>query len=145
MNNQVVLKQAVLFLCTGNSCRSQMAEAMVNWFLGERWVAFSAGTFPSGYVHPLALRALAEITVPTAGLRSKSTGEFRQQPLDLVITVCDEASENCPLWLGQGQLKHISFPDPAKVAGTDEEKMVVFRQLRDDMRGQLLSFLGEFS
>jgi len=126
------MKRKVLFLCTGNSCRSQMAEAIVNARLGDEWEAVSAGTQPAGYVHPLALRALAEMGIAHTG-RSKSADEFRGVPFDLVVTVCDEAAENCPVWLGPGRKTHLSFPDPAKATGTDEEMMAAFRAVRDDI------------
>ncbi len=90
------MKQRVLFLCTGNSCRSQMAEAIVNTSLGDLWQAASAGTEPAGYVHPMALRALAEIGIEHHG-RSKPVDEFRDAPFDLVVTVCHSASEACPV------------------------------------------------
>lgn len=135
------MKKQVLFLCTGNSCRSHMAEGMTNHFLGESWQAYSAGTEPKGYVHPLAVAAMAEIGVGLAGHTSKSVAVFRERPFDLVITVCDSAAENCPLWLGSGKVRHISFPDPAHASGSHEEKMRVFRQVRDDMRQQLLTYL----
>lgn len=135
------MKQRVLFLCTGNSCRSQMAQAMVNTFLGETWAAESAGTNPAGYVHPLAQQALDEIGVDVPSLYSKSVEQFRNAPFDLVITVCDDASENCPLWLGPGRVVHISFPDPAVATGSIAEKMVVFRRVRDDIRAQVLDYL----
>jgi arsenate reductase len=122
----------VLFLCTGNSCRSQMAEAIVNARLGDAWLAASAGTAPAGCVHPLAVRALAEIGIEHAG-RSKHVDEFRDAPLDLVVTVCDSAAEECPLWLGPGRRMHLSFPDPAKATGTEEEVMDAFRRVRDDI------------
>ena len=122
----------VLFLCTGNSCRSHMAEAIVNARLGDQWEAVSAGTKPAGYVHPNALRALAEIGIVHQG-RSKNADEFRDTPLDLVVTVCDSAAEECPVWLGLGRRLHHSYPDPAKAEGTDEEVMAVFRAVRDDM------------
>lgn len=122
----------VLILCTGNSCRSQLAEALVNHFLGDRWQAFSAGTQSSGYVHPLALQALAEIGIQHDG-KSKSVERFQGQAFDRVITVCDDAAENCPVWLGKGQRVHIGFPDPAKATGSQEEQMTVFRQVRDDI------------
>lgn len=137
------MHKKVLILCTGNSCRSQLAEALINKHLGQQWQAFSAGTQPSGYVHPLALRALAEVGIAHAGV-SKSTDIFRGEPFDLVITVCDDAAENCPLWLGQGQRVHIGFPDPAKAEGSEEERMIVFRQVRDDIRDQVLSYLQTF-
>jgi len=130
----------VLILCTGNSARSQMAEALVNHFLAGRWQAFSAGTQPSGYVHPLALRALAELGIQHQG-ESKSADLFRGQPFDAVITVCDDAAENCPVWLGQGKRVHISFPDPAKAPGSEEERLAVFRQVRDDIRAGILPYL----
>ena len=135
------MKKQVLFLCTGNSCRSHMAEGMINHFLGDEWQAYSAGTEPTGYVHSLAIEAMAEIGVDLAGHTSKSVERFRERPLDLVITVCDSAAENCPLWLGSGKVAHISFPDPAKAEGSFEEKMAVFRQVRDDMRQQMLLYL----
>ena len=128
-------KQRVLFLCTGNSCRSQMAEAIVNARLGERWQAFSAGTRPAGFVHPKALVALKEIGIQHAG-QSKSMEEFRGQDFDLVITVCDAAAEECPVWLGKGKRLHHSFPDPAK---TDDLKD--FRLVRDAMIHEILPLL----
>jgi len=135
------MKRKVLFLCTGNSCRSHMAEAtpalragasVVNARMSDTWEAVSAGTQPAGYVHPKALQALAEIGIEHHG-RSKHVDEFRNTPLDLVVTVCDSAAEECPLWLGSGQRVHLGFPDPAKAEGTDEEVMAVFRTVRDDM------------
>lgn len=137
------MKRRVLILCTGNSCRSQLAEAIINHDLGDTWQAFSAGTQPAGYTHPLALRALEEIGIQHAG-ESKSVEQFRGQDFDAVITVCDDAAENCPVWLGKGKRVHIGYPDPAKAAGSDEEKMVVFRQVRDDIRAGILGFLKTF-
>ncbi len=139
------MKKRVLFLCTGNSCRSHMAEGLTNHFLGDAWEAVSAGTQPSGYVHPLAITALAELGIDISDHTSKTADEFRQTPLDLVITVCDDAAENCPLWLGQGRVTHISFPDPAKATGTEAEKTAVFRQVRDDIRAQVLPYLETFN
>ncbi len=133
----------VLFLCTGNSCRSQMAEAVVNHFLNNHWQAFSAGTQPSGYVHPLAIQALEEIGIHHQG-ESKSVDRFRGMHFDVVITVCDDAAENCPIWLGKGKRVHIGFPDPAKAKGNDDERMVIFRQVRDDLRSQILTYLPSF-
>jgi arsenate reductase len=132
----------VLFLCTGNSCRSQMAEGLVNYFLPDAWEAYSAGTQPAGYVHPLAIQVMAEFDIDISRNRSKSTDEFRYIGPDLVITVCDDAAENCPVWLGQGQVAHLSFPDPAKAAGTEEERLAVFRQVRDDIRRRVLDYLA---
>lgn len=122
----------VLFLCTGNSCRSQMAEAIVNAHHSD-WRAFSAGTKPAGYVHPMAIQALAEIGIIHAG-QSKSIDELPTKDFDLVVTVCDSAAEECPIWPGKaGKRIHHSFIDPAKAEGTDEERMQVFRQVRDEM------------
>jgi len=134
------MKRKVLFLCTGNSCRSQMAEAIVNARLDDEWEAVSAGTEPAGYVHPLALRALAEIGIEHQG-RSKHADEFRGAPFDLVVTVCDDAAENCPVWLGQGKRVHLGFPDPAKAAGTEDEVMTVFRDVRDQIAERVGAFL----
>jgi arsenate reductase len=124
------MKRKVLFLCTGNSCRSQMAEAIVNARLGEEWEAVSAGTKPAGYVHPKALAALAEIGIMHQG-RSKSADEFRGEDFDLVVTICDSAAEECPLWLGKGKRLHHGFPDPARATGSQEQVMAQFRAVRD--------------
>ena len=133
--------QQVLILCTGNSCRSHMAEGLVNHYLGDKWQAYSAGTEPVGYVHPMAIAVLNEMGIDISDHTSKSTEAFRDKTLDWVITVCDDAADNCPIWLGQGNTAHFGFPDPAKAIGTNEEKMVVFRQVRDDIVTDLLAFL----
>jgi arsenate reductase len=136
-------EQRVLFLCTGNSCRSQMAEGLVNHFLGDSWDAFSAGTAPSGYVHPLAIKAMEEIGIDISAGDSKSVDGFRDVEFDVVITVCDDAAENCPLWLGSGNVHHIGFPDPAEATGSEEEKLEVFRQVRDGLRQEVMRTLEE--
>jgi arsenate reductase len=133
----------VLFLCTGNSCRSQMAEAILNARLGDEWQAFSAGTQPAGYVHPKAITALAEIGIQHAG-ESKLADEFRDVDFDLVATVCDDAAENCPVWLGGGKRVHVGFPDPAKASGSDGEIMTVFRSVRDDIERQIIPLLEAY-
>ena len=125
-------QRKVLFLCTGNSCRSQMAEAIVNARLGDAWAAYSAGTQPAGYVHPLALQVLAEIGIEHQG-RSKSADEYRQMSFDLVVTVCDDAAENCPVWLGRGGAYTWAFPIRPRLTGTDEEVLAIFRSVRDDI------------
>ena len=130
----------VLFLCTGNSCRSQMAEAIINARLGDQWEAVSAGTKPAGYIHPKALRALSEIGIQHEG-RSKRVDEFKGVDFDLVVTVCNSAAEECPVWLGKGKRAHHSFPDPAKAEGTDEEVMNVFRAVRDDIEKETIKLL----
>lgn len=133
-------QRKVLILCTGNSCRSQLAEAIINNFLRDQWQAFSAGTKPSGYVHPLALKALEEIGIHHHGI-SKSSETFRDETFDVVITVCDDAAENCPVWLGKGKNVHIGFPDPALAQGSDDQKMAIIRQVRDDIYVRILNYL----
>ncbi len=138
------MKRKVLFLCTGNSCRSQMAEAIVNARLGDRWQAYSAGTAPSGYVHPLALQTLAELGIQHEG-RSKHADELRDVDFDLVVTVCDDAAEACPVWLGPGKRVHLGFPDPARATGSEEEVLTVFRQVRDAIAEQVPALLKRFA
>ena len=133
------MTQRVLFLCTGNSCRSQMAEAIVNARQPE-WKAFSAGTKPTGTVHPMAKLVLDEIGIHHNGV-SKNVDLFRKEEFDLVVTVCDEANEECPVWLGKGRRIHESFIDPAKAQGSDEERIAVFRQVRDEMVKKIPSLL----
>jgi arsenate reductase len=125
------MPRKVLFLCTGNSCRSQLAEAIVNARY-PKWQAFSAGTKPIGYVHPMAIRVLGEIDIQHAGI-SKNVELFREDDFDLVVTVCDDANEECPVWLGKGRRVHESYMDPAKAEGTEEERLNVFRAVRDEM------------
>lgn len=134
----------VLFLCTGNSCRSQMAEAIVNARLGDQWEAFSAGTHPQGYVHPLALRALEEIGIHHEGY-SKPADEFMDADLDLVVTVCDSAAEECPVWLGKGNRVHRGFRDPFGTQGSEEEQMQVYRAVRDEIARDIPILLREHS
>jgi arsenate reductase (thioredoxin) len=126
----------ILFICTGNSCRSQMAEAIVNTSFSQTWQAFSAGTNPIGFVHPLVINVLAEIGINHMG-RSKSVDEFRDKNFDVVVTVCDAAAEECPVWLGKGKRVHISFPDPVKASGSSEEILAVFRSVRDDIQHKI--------
>ncbi len=132
------MKRKVLFLCTGNSCRSQMAEAIVNAKLGDTWEAVSAGTKPAGYVHPKALDALSEIGIQHEG-RSKRADEFQGVDFDLVVTVCDSAAEECPVWLGKGKRTHHSFPDPALTDNMDD-----FRKVRDDIEVEITKLLEQF-
>jgi arsenate reductase len=118
-----------------------MAEAIVNARLGADWHAQSAGTRPSGYVHPMVVRALAEIGIEHRGA-SKSVDEMRAIPFDLVVTVCDSAAEDCPLWLGPGRRVHLGYPDPGNAPGDDEARMTAFRQVRDAMVRQVPAVLG---
>ncbi len=141
METQTPTHRKVLFLCTGNSCRSQMAEAITNARFGDTWQAFSAGSHPTGSVHPLTFLALKEIGIDHQG-RSKSVDEFRNVRFDLVVTVCDSASEECPVWLGKGRLVHFDFPDPAKSTGSEEERISVFRRVRDAIASELTPLLS---
>ncbi len=135
----------VLFICTGNAARSQMAEAIVNHLRGKEWIAFSAGTHPKSTVHSNAVRAMEEIGIDISNARTKSINEFRDVPFDLVVTVCDSAAEECPVWLGAGKRVHVGFPDPAKVTGSEHEIMTQFRQVRDDIKKEILATLDTFS
>ena len=139
-----MLKKRVLILCTGNSCRSHMAEGLINHFLSDKWVAHSAGTEPAGYVHLLAVAAMAELGIDITEQFSKSTDVFHHAAIDLIITVCDDAAQNCPLWLGDGTVKHIGFPDPAKAAGGRDEQLTVFRQVRDGIQERVLAYLQDW-
>jgi len=132
-------KFKALFLCTGNSARSQMAEAIVNARLGDQWEAVSAGTKPAGYVHPKALAVLAEIGIQHLGC-SKPVDEFKGVDFDLVVTVCDSAAEECPIWLGKGKRMHHSFPDPAK---TDDIKD--FRKVCDAIEREIIAMLEKYA
>jgi len=134
------MRRKVLFLCTGNSCRSQMAEAIVNARYAEKWEASSAGTWPTGEVNPRAILVLREIGIDHRGA-SKHVDVMRGVLFDLVVTVCDSAAEECPLWLGTGKRVHLGFPDPAKATGTDEEVMGAFRAVRDDILRQIPQLL----
>ena len=133
----------VLVLCTGNSCRSVMAESLINHLGHGRYEAVSAGSFPAGYVRPESIETLRRNGIDIGEPRSKSWDEFAGQPIDLVITVCDQAaSESCPAFLGDYQKLHWSTPDPAKVDGTDEDVKGAFddafQMLRDRIEKELL-------
>jgi len=127
------MKKRVLFLCTANSARSQMAEALVNHDLGDHFEAYSAGTAPKT-PHPAALKVLAEIGIDHGRARSKALEEFEDQPFDYVITLCDAANETCPLFFGGVERTHSGFEDPARVTGAEEEILTAFRRVRDQIR-----------
>jgi len=137
-------RKKVLFLCTGNSARSQMAEAIVNNDCWDKWVAFSAGTEPTGMVNPFAQKVIEEAGIYHQG-RSKSVDEFSNDTFDLVVTVCDRASETCPVWLKQGEKIHLGFEDPAAVVGSDEQKLAVFRKTFALMRATIPSLLTKYA
>ncbi len=117
-----------------------MAEAIVHARYSQEWRAFSAGTRPAGFVHPMAIQVLREIGIEHHG-ESKSVEEFRDKDFDLVITVCDDANEECPIWLGKGKRVHEGFRDPAKAEGTDEERLAAFREVRDEMLKKIPTLL----
>ena len=141
------MKKTVLILCTGNSCRSIMAEAMINHDLGDRWQAFSAGVEPAGRVSPHAIRVLQELNVDTAGLRSKSVNEFLDHPsLDLVVTVCDHAHETCPVFPRPVKQLHVPFEDPHRFAHLpDDTALPRYRETRDRIRDELIPILRAWS
>ena len=126
----------VLFLCTENACRSQMAEGLVNHDLGGRVKAFSAGIRPSR-VNPRAVQVMGELGIDISQHRSKSVDDLAGEQFDLVITVCDQAQEQCPLFPGETEVMHVGFPDPAKATGTEKEILTVFRWVRDGLRERL--------
>ena len=132
----------VLILCTGNSCRSQMAEVIWRELSEGNWNSCSAGSKPSGYVHPLAITALTEIGMPTDGLTSKSMADIDMAEITLVVTVCDNAKNDCPLPPSNAEVLHWPFDDPADAEGTDEEKLVMFRRVRDEIQTTIKQYLG---
>ena len=127
-------KPTVLILCTGNSCRSHLAEGILRAVAGDILDVQSAGSKPAGYVHPLAIAAMKEIDIDIAAHRSKSMTEFMDKKVETVITVCGNADAACPIFPGQVNRHHWPFEDPAHATGTDEEKMAVFRRVRDEIR-----------
>ena len=120
-----------------------MAEAIINARLGDQWRAFSAGTDPAGYVHPMALQTLTEIGIIHKGV-SQHVDQFREMNFNVVITVCDDAAENCPMWLGSGARVHLGFVDPAKATGTEAEQCDLFCKVRDQIEDRILEYLTEY-
>jgi len=133
-------KKRVLILCTGNSARSQMAEGLLRHDASDRFGVASAGTKAS-FVRPEAIAVMQELGIDISGQRSKNVAEFDGQHFDYVITVCDNARETCPVFFGPAERLHHSFDDPAALNGSDEERLAIFRRVRDELR----VFLGEFS
>lgn len=127
-------KPLVLVLCTGNSCRSHLAEGVLRAAAGDLFEVASAGSKPAGYVHPLAIRAMAEIDLDISGHRSKSMNEFLDRRVETVITVCGNADQACPIFPGQVNRHHWPCDDPAHATGTEDEKLAVFRRVRDEIR-----------
>ena len=132
----------VLILCTGNCVRSQMAEGLLRHLGGSAYEVHSAGSHPNGYVSPLAIEAMREIGIDISAHRSKSISEFASQRFGTVITVCDSAAEECPVFPGAPQRIHWSIWDPGAVTGAHEEKLAAFRRIRDDLAARLREFLS---
>lgn len=130
-------KPAVLILCTGNSCRSHLAEGVLRSIAGDLFEVHSAGSKPAGYVHPLAIRVMAEIGIDISGHHSKSMNDFLGTPIETVITVCGNADQACPVFPGQVNRHHWPFDDPAHVGGAEEERLAFFRRVRDEIRRTL--------
>ena len=135
------MKRRVLFLCTGNSARSQMAEGLFRYLAGDRHEVYSAGTHPIG-LNPGAVTAMQELGIDISAQRSKSIHEFTQQAFDYVITVCDRAKESCPRWPHTGHLVHWGFENPAAAIGSPEEGRKTFSTVRDQIRARLEEFLS---
>lgn len=137
-------RKKVLVLCTGNSVRSQMAEAVINTDCWDTWIAYSAGTEPAASVNPYAVRVLEEAGIFHQGY-PKLVEVFKDMPLDLVITVCDRANESCPVWLGSVKHVHVGFKDPAKVEGSETEKLFAFRECLKLIRATIPALLKSFN
>jgi arsenate reductase len=131
-----VAKARVLFLCTHNSARSQMAEALLREAAGDRFEAYSAGTEATA-VRPLAIRAMNELGIDISKQTSKTLDPYVDQRFDHVITVCDDANESCPIFPNAAHRVHWSLPDPSKATGTEEQQLAVYRKVRDDLRGRI--------
>jgi arsenate reductase len=132
----------ILVLCTGNSCRSIMAEALFRELGGDRVAVVSAGSVPAGKVNPMTERVLDEAGIDHGWARSKSMTEFLDREFDHVLTVCDDAAEACPIFPGPAMRTHWSIPDPARASGTPDEVLAVYRATRDDLRGRITAFLA---
>lgn len=132
----------ILFLCTGNSCRSQMAEGWARHILGNRVEVYSAGTHPS-VVNPKAVLVMREAGVDISSHRSKSVDEFLGKEFDLIITLCDEAETRCPVFPGKAKRIHKGFPDPARAVGSEELVLEIYRRVRDAIRDELIPLLEE--
>jgi arsenate reductase len=134
-------RRRLLILCTGNSCRSQMAEGFVNHRLAGQWEARSAGTRPATRVHPLAVKAMAEVGIDIASGVPESVDRYLNDRWDLVVTVCDSAKEDCPVFPGSVERLHLSFDDPAGAEGSEDERTGVFRRVRDEIGDRLIKAL----
>jgi arsenate reductase len=132
----------VLFLCTHNAARSQMAEGLLRHLAGDRFLVFSAGTRPTA-LHPMAVTAMGEVGIDINGQRSKDVSEYAGSSFDYVITVCDQAQEECPVFPGARRQLHWSLPDPAATEGDETVRVAAFRRVRDDLAGYIRQFISE--
>jgi arsenate reductase (thioredoxin) len=130
------MKQRVLFLCTHNSARSQMAEGLLRQLAGDRFEVFSAGT-EATHVRPLAIKAMAELGIDISQQQSKTLDRYLNEPFDEVITVCDQAAEACPIFPGAVHRRHWSLADPSKASGNENEQLAVYRRVRDELRSRI--------
>ena len=136
-------KPLILILCTGNSCRSHLAEGILRAAVGEAAEVASAGSDPAGYVHPMAVEVMKEIEIDISAHTSKHLDEFLQQEVHTVITVCGNADQACPIFPGQAEKHHWPFNDPAKATGSEEEIRAVFRRVRDEIRAKFEAYAAE--
>jgi arsenate reductase len=136
-------KPLILILCTGNSCRSHIGEGFLRAALGDFANVQSAGSNPAGYVHPLAIKVMAEAGIDISVHRSKHLNEFLKQPVHTVITVCGKADQACPIFPGQVERHHWPFDDPAHATGTESEQLAVFRRVRDEIRRKFEAYAAE--
>ena len=138
-------KPLILILCTGNSCRSHLAEGILRAAVGEAAEVASAGSDPAGYVHPMAVEVMKEIEIDISAHTSKHLDEFLQREVHTVITVCGNADQACPIFPGQAEKHHWPFDDPAKVTGSEEEIRAVFRRVRDEIRAKFEAYAAQIS
>ena len=136
-------KPLILILCTGNSCRSHLAEGILRAAVGEAAEVASAGSDPAGYVHPMAVEVMKEIEIDISAHTSKHLDEFLQREVHTVITVCGNADQACPIFPGQAEKHHWPFDDPAKATGSEEEIRAVFRRVRDEIRAKFEAYAAE--
>jgi arsenate reductase len=136
-------KPLILILCTGNSCRSHLAEGILRATVGEAAEVASAGSDPAGYVHPMAVEVMKEIEIDISAHTSKHLDEFLQREVHTVITVCGNADQACPIFPGQAEKHHWPFDDPAKATGSEEEIRAVFRRVRDEIRAKFEAYAAE--
>ena len=136
-------KPLILILCTGNSCRSHLAEGILRAAVGEAAEVASAGSDPAGYVHPMAVEVMKEIEIDISAHTSKHLDEFLQREVHTVITVCGNADQACPIFPGQAEKHHWPFDDPAKATGIEEEIRAVFRRVRDEIRAKFEAYAAE--